>query len=94
MQNGLKLESSRKAGNHVLETRWRYAVQGPVLKDMVMGMYLKRNGKIERYVDHVKGYIKPGQVFAARFEFPKDLHVNDLKKYEASFYLDDVQPAY
>ncbi|WP_415886551.1 M48 family metallopeptidase [Neptuniibacter sp. QD37_6] len=94
VQNGLKLESSRKAGNHVLETRWRYTVQGLVLKDMVMGMYLKRNGKIERYVDHVKGYIKPGQVFAARFEFPKDLHVNDLKKYEASFYLDDVQPAY
>lgn len=93
VESGLKLESTRKANNHLLETRWRYAVKGPVLKDMVMGMYLKRNGKIERYVDHVKGYIKPGQVFAARFQLPSNLRVDDLKKYGARFYLDDVAAA-
>ncbi|MCP4597403.1 MAG: M48 family metalloprotease [Neptuniibacter sp.] len=91
VQSALKLESSRKAGTHKLETRWRYAKNGPVLNNLVMGLYVKRNGKVERYVDHVKGYIKPGQVFAARFELPKNLKIDDLKKYEGGYYLDDVQ---
>lgn len=93
VESGLRLQSSRKAGPHLLETRWRYEIRGPVLKNLVMGMYLKRNGKIERYVDHVKGYIKSGQVFAARFQLPADLRVDDLKRYGARFYLDDVEPA-
>lgn len=93
VESVLKVESTRKAGTHRLETRWRYAANGPVLKDVVIGLYLKRNGKIERYVDHVKGYIKPGQVFAARFEFPSHLKVDDLKKYGARLYLDDAQAA-
>jgi len=93
IQSGLKLESTRKVSNHVLETRWRYAIKGPVLNNLVMGMFIKRNGKVERYVDHVQGYIRSGQVFTARFELPRNLDVNDLKKYDASFYLDDVQPA-
>ncbi|WP_292951448.1 MULTISPECIES: M48 family metallopeptidase [unclassified Neptuniibacter] len=87
----LKVESTRKAGTHKLETRWRYAGQGPMLKNVVIGLYLKRNGKVERYVDHVKGYIKPGQVFAARFTLPSNLKVDDLKKYGAKLYLDDAQ---
>lgn len=91
VESALKLESTRKAGNHLLETRWRYAANGPTLKNIVVGMYLKRNGKVERYVDHVKGYVKPGQVFAARFKLPNNLKVDDLKKYGAGFYLDDVE---
>lgn len=92
IEQGLKLESVRKSGAHSLETRWRYVVKGPALNNLVMGLYLKRNGKVERYVDHVKGYVKPGQVFAARFSLPENLHVDSLQKYGARFYLDDVQP--
>ena len=91
VESGLKLESARKAGTHLLETRWRYNVNGPTLKNVVMGLYVKRNGRIERFVDHVKGYIKPGQVFAARFTLPKDLTVDQLKKLEGGYYLDDVE---
>ena len=90
IEAGLKLESARKASTYQLETRWRYNVQGPTLNNLVMGLYVKRNGKLERYVSHVKGYIKPGQVFAARFNLPKDLPVDSLKKLEAGYYLDDV----
>ncbi|WP_286241015.1 M48 family metallopeptidase [Neptuniibacter halophilus] len=93
VEAGLKLESSRKASAQKLETRWRYAVRGPVLKNLVMGLYFKRDNKVERYVDHVPGYIKPGQVFAARFELPQGVTVDDLQRYDARFYLDDVEPA-
>ena len=93
IQATMELKSSRKSGTHMLETRWYYSGKGPVLKDLVMGLYVKRNGKVERYVDHVKGYIKPGQVFAARFSLPKDLTVDQLKKLEGGYYLDDVLPA-
>lgn len=93
VQSALKLESSRKAGRHLLETRWRYNANGPVLKELVMGIYVKRNGKVERFVDHVKGYIKPGQVFAARFTLPDSLSVDQLRKLEGGYYLDDVAPA-
>jgi len=93
VEGALKLESSRKVGTHTLETRWRYRAKGPVLTQLVMGLYVKRNKKLERYVDHIKGYIKPGQVFTARFNLPKDLRVDDLKKYKGGYYLDDVQAA-
>ncbi len=94
IEKSLRLESTRKAGTHKLETRWRYvANNGPVLKDMVMGIYMKREGKLERFVHHVKGYIRPGQVIAVRFDFPSRIRVDDLKQYQARFYLDDVLPA-
>ncbi|MGH1462566.1 MAG: M48 family metallopeptidase [Neptuniibacter sp.] len=93
VEGSLKLESARKAGTHLLETRWRYTAKGPVLNNLVMGLYIKRNDKTERYVDHVKGYIKPGQVFAVRYELPSDLRVDDLKQYKGGYYLDDVQTA-
>jgi len=93
VESVLKVESTRKAGSHLLDTRWRYAANGPTLTNVVMGLYLKRNGKIERYVSHVDGYIKPGQVFTARFSLPNSLNVDDLKKYSAKLYLDDVQAA-
>lgn len=93
VESRLKLESARNAEDHLLETRWRYAANGPVLQDVVMGLYIKRNGKYERYVDHVKGYIKPGQVFAARFKLPSDLKVEELKNYPGGYYLDDVNAA-
>jgi hypothetical protein len=56
-----------------------------------MGIYVKRNNRYERYVDHVKGYIKPGQVFAARFQLPDSLSVDQLQKLPGGYYLDDVQ---
>ena len=93
VEGALKLESSRKVGQHQLETRWRYQAKGPVLNNLVMGLYIKRNKKLERYVDHVKGFVKPGQVYVARFSFPKDLKVDDLKQYKGAYYLDDVQAA-
>lgn len=93
VEGALKLESARKVGTHELETRWRYRAKGPVLSNLVMGLYLKRNKKFERYVDHVKGYVRPGQVFVARFKLPTNLKVDDLKQYEGGYYLDDVQTA-
>jgi predicted Zn-dependent protease len=93
VEGALKLESTRKVGTHELETRWRYRAKSPTLSNLVMGLYVKRNKKLERYVDHVKGYVKPGQIFVARFKLPKDLKVDDLKQYEGGYYLDDVQPA-
>lgn len=91
VESGLKLESARKAGEHLLETRWRYVANGPVLTDLVMGIYVKRNNRYERYVDHVQGYIKPGQVFAARFNLPDDLSVDALQRLPGGYYLDDVR---
>ncbi len=93
VEGALKLESTRKVGTHELETRWRYRAKSPALSNLVMGLYVKRNKKLERYVDHIKGYVKPGQIFVARFKLPKDLKVDDLKQYEGGYYLDDVQPA-
>ena len=93
VESVLKVESTRKTGTHQLETRWRYAANGPILTDVVMGLYLQRNGKSERYVSHVDGYIKPGQRFTAIFSLPQTLKVDDLKKYGAKLYLDDAQAA-
>ncbi|PIE20378.1 MAG: peptidase M48 [Neptuniibacter caesariensis] len=93
IESGLRLRSSRQLNSQLLETRWQYEIRGPVLKNLVMGMYIKRNGKVERFVDHVKGYIRPGQVFTAHFQLPKDVRVDDLKRYGARFYLDDVAAA-
>lgn len=91
VESGLALQSSRRAGPHLLETRWRYSVNGPTLSNLVMGLYVKRNGRLERYVNHVKGTYRPGQTFTARFTLPRDLTVDQLRRLESDFYLDDVK---
>ncbi|MFW1677350.1 M48 family metallopeptidase [Pontibacter sp. JAM-7] len=92
VEASLKLESAQQREPHLLETRWRYQARQPVLKNVVMGLMVKRDDKLLRYVAHVEGSVNPGQVFVARFRLPDDLSVEELKKLPGKYYLDDALP--
>ncbi|MDF2182431.1 M48 family metallopeptidase [Neptuniibacter sp. CAU 1671] len=92
VEASLKLEKMTAVEPHLLETRWLYQARQPALQGVVMGIMVKRDDKVLRYVAHVEGLVKPGQVFVARFRLPDDLTVEQLKQLPGKFYLDDALP--
>ncbi|MGB0466880.1 MAG: M48 family metallopeptidase [Pontibacterium sp.] len=92
IESRMTLLQSRALNAQTLETQWQYK-SGPVLKQVVMGLLIKKGNKTLRTVAHIPGYLKAGARYKARFTLPKGVTTTELKKLQGRFYLDDALPA-
>jgi len=91
IETRLKLEKSSAPDAKTLDTQWRYS-EGPRLKQVVVGLLIKKGEKVLRTVAHVKGEVRAGSRFQARFTLPDGVTTKELKSLQGRFYLDDALP--
>ncbi len=91
IESRLKLEKTSSPNARTLDTVWRYR-EGPLLKQVVMGLLLKKGDKTLRSVAHVPGQVRAGGQFKARFTLPAGVTAAQLKSMQGRFYLDDALP--
>lgn len=91
IETRLKLEKSSAPDANTLDTQWRYS-EGPRLKQVVVGLLIKKGEKVLRTVAHVEGEVRAGGRFQARFTLPDGVTTKELKSLQGRFYLDDALP--
>lgn len=87
----LQLENSSAPDANTLVAQWRYR-EGPRLKQVVVGLLIKKGDKVLRTVAHVEGEVRAGSQFQTRFILPTGVTAQELKSLEGRFYLDDALP--
>lgn len=92
IETRLKLEKSNAPDTKTLDTQWHYS-EGPRLKQVVVGLLIKKGEQVLRTVSHVKGDVSAGGRFQARFTLPDGVSAQELKSLQGRFYLDDALPA-
>lgn len=92
IESRMTLENSRALNTTTLHTQWYYR-EGPRVKQVVVGLLIKKDEKVLRAVAHVDGEIRAGGRFQARFTLPEGVTTRELKSLQGRFYLDDALPA-
>ena len=91
LETRLKQPQFKKVSERQLKGSWYYQPGSPELQQVIMGLLVKRNDQVERYIAHVEGRVRAGQRFEALFRLPEGLSVEQLKQLEVRFYLDDAR---
>lgn len=91
IETRLTLENSSAPDAKTLDTQWRYS-EGPRLKQVVVGLLIKKGEEALRIVAHVDGEVRAGSRFKARFILPDGVTTQELKSLQGRFYLDDALP--
>lgn len=91
IESRLELVGNSSPNKQTLDTQWRYR-EGPQLKQVVMGLLIKKGEKVLRTVAHVDGQVRAGDRYKARFSLPQGVTTSELKTLQVRFYLDDALP--
>lgn len=92
VEGRMQLVSSQAVGTGKLKTVWRFNANGSALKQLTMGLMVKKAKRTLMAVAHVKTVVRPYQSFTAVFDLPENLTVQQLKALPARFYVDDALP--
>jgi len=93
VEKHMKLLGAEQKKDGTLITHWQFTAGNPALQNLVMGLLVQQDKKVERMVAHIGGRVVPGQQFEARFTLPAGLKERDVRKLPSRFYVDDVEPS-
>ncbi|WP_245601074.1 M48 family metallopeptidase [Marinobacterium jannaschii] len=91
LETRLKQPQFKKVSERQLKASWYYQAGSPELQSVIMGLLVKRNEQVERYIAHVPGRVTAGRRFSVSFTLPVGLTVDQLQQLPLKFYLDDAR---